>query len=183
MRSHLLITAACAALSLSAAAALAQANMPSTPSAMHAGDTMNVTNEDFVTKAAIGNMFEVESSRIALQKSGNAQVKTFAEKMVKDHTDAGEDMGGAVEKSGLKLTVPAKLDAKHMEMITRLKDATTAEEFNKMYVNIQLKAHEDAVALFTSYAKNGQNPALKSFATETLPTLREHEAHVQDIKL
>ncbi len=52
-----------------------------------------------------------------------------------------------------------------------------------MYRAEQLKVHESAVALFSEYAKNGEKGELKSFAAKTLPTLEEHLAEVQKMKV
>ena len=52
-------------------------------------------------------------------------------------------------------------------------------QFDQDYVQAQLQAHQDAVALFTAYSRNGDNPALKSFAAKTLPTLKHHLTQVE----
>jgi putative membrane protein len=41
-----------------------------------------------LSKTAAGNLFEIESSKLALSKTRTSQVRTFANEMVKDHTDA-----------------------------------------------------------------------------------------------
>ena len=43
---------------------------------------------DFVKEVAISDMFEIESSKMALKKSSSTSVKQFAEMMIKDHTAA-----------------------------------------------------------------------------------------------
>jgi len=52
-----------------------------------------------------------------------------------------------------------------------------------MYVKMQQDAHKEAVALFSKYAKNGANAALKSFAQHTLPTLQEHQKHITQMTI
>jgi putative membrane protein len=46
---------------------------------------------------------------------------------------------------------------------------------------MQKAAHTDAVSLFETYAKDGDNAALKSFAAETLPTLNMHQDMIQKV--
>ena len=51
---------------------------------------------DFLNKAAVGNKFEIESSRLALDKSKSEAVRTFANMMIKDHGEAAVKMKAAV---------------------------------------------------------------------------------------
>ena len=47
---------------------------------------------------------------------------------------------------------------------------------------MQVSAHKEAVSLFERYAKDGDNPELKSFASKTLPHLQEHLKMAQDLE-
>ena len=47
------------------------------------------TDKTFVPKAAMGNEFEIEAARLATTLSMDAQVKTYAQKMITDHTKLG----------------------------------------------------------------------------------------------
>jgi putative membrane protein len=47
---------------------------------------------------------------------------------------------------------------------------------------MQADAHKKAVSLFKSYAANGQDKELKSFASETLPALKQHLDHVKQLE-
>jgi putative membrane protein len=51
-----------------------------------------------VNKAAVSDMFEVQSSRLALEKSNNSQIKQFAQKMVDDHTKVSNEMKSMAQK-------------------------------------------------------------------------------------
>ena len=62
------------------------------------------------------------------------------------------------------------LDAEHQKKLDELK-AKSGKEFDRA---MQLQAHEEAVALFSDYARNGDNPDVKAWAAKTLPHLREH---------
>ena len=56
------------------------------PAAVAFGAMM--TPQDFTTAAGSSDMFEIESSKMALKKSSSTSVKQFAEMMIKDHTAA-----------------------------------------------------------------------------------------------
>lgn len=126
---------------------------------------------EFAKMATVSNMFEIQSSELALKQSDNAAVKKFAEHMISDHSKAGEKMMPAAKAD--KVEVPTKLDAEHQAKLDALK-AADKSSFDKIYKSEQLKAHEAAVALFSVYAANGEAGELKKFATQTLPTLTEH---------
>jgi putative membrane protein len=166
-----LLLAGAALAMLSAPAALAGSNPP----AIHLVATMAApTAQEFVTKASGSNMFEIESSQIAVGKAESPDVKAFAERMIADHTKAGEEMKAAVQASNAGLTMPTAMDTEHQAKLTTLSAATGAD-LDTQYVQMQVAAHDEAVALFTAYAEGGDNPALKAFAEKTLPTLKEHQ--------
>ena len=73
---------------------------------------------------------------------------------------------------------PPALNAKHQQMLATVEGAS---DFDAAYVNAQLMAHQEAVALFTSYSSSGDVPQLASFAAQTLPTLQMHLDHVQSL--
>ncbi len=131
------------------------------------------TPQDFATKAAVANMFEIETSKLAIKTSKNADVLAFAKKMVADHTKAGAAFKTAVAKvDGVK--APTALDDDHQKKLDDLK-TKTGDDFDKAYIGLQKDAHSDAVSLFDNYSKNGTDPTLKAFAADTLPTLQAHK--------
>jgi len=131
------------------------------------------TPQDFVTKAGVANMFEIEEAKVAVKTAKNPDVKKFAQQMITDHTKAGNDMKAVVAKlSGV--TAPTALDDAHQSKIDDLKKKT-GDDFDQDYVSDQKDAHNEAVNLFKNYADNGTDPNLKDFAAKTLPTLQAHK--------
>ncbi len=167
---HLKLTTALLAVALVAAPSFVQAK----PMAK-SGDSM------FVTKASAGGMFEVKSSEVALQKSSDASVKEFAQKMVDDHTKAGEKLKMTATDEKLQGALSKKLDSKHQAIVDKLK-ATPAAGFDAAYIKAQKDAHMETIALFEQESSVGKNAALKTFADDTLPTLKEHKEHVMGLK-
>ncbi|TGV69003.1 DUF4142 domain-containing protein, partial [Mesorhizobium sp. M00.F.Ca.ET.158.01.1.1] len=78
-----------------------------------------------------------------------------------------------------KLQVPTATDAKHKSDIDALQSAK--DPVDKSYVQMQRDAHADAVKLFDGYAKDGDNAQLKTFAQQTLPTLKMHQDMIEKI--
>ena len=69
----------------------------------------------------------------------------------------------------------------HEQILDALK-GKGRKDFDSSYDQIQVKAHEDAVALFDAYAKGGEDPELKKWAAKTLPHLKEHLSMAQKLK-
>ncbi len=135
------------------------------------------TAQDFVNKAAIGGMFEVESSKLIVGKSSHKNVDEFASMMIEDHGAANAKLQEVAAEQ--KLSLPAKLDETHQNDLKKLELSSGSLE--QSYVELQRKAHSDAVTLFESYAKDGDNPSLKAFAQETVPTLTMHKQEIEKI--
>jgi putative membrane protein len=131
----------------------------------------------FIPTAASSNLFEIESSRLALQRSRDPQVRRFAQQMIRDHNVATRRMAAVLRGNGMPVP-PPEMNAKHQQMLATVEGAS---DFDAAYVNAQLMAHQEAVALFTSYSSSGDVPPLASFAGQTLPVLQMHLDHVQSL--
>jgi putative membrane protein len=138
----------------------AQASMPA-----------KVDDKKFVKDAAIGGMTEVELGKLAAQKASSDQVKQFAQKMVDDHTKAGQQLKQLAGKQNIEIA--EGLDSKHQSRVDKLSKLSAAD-FDKAYVKDQLKDHQSDVKDFSAEAQNGTDPNVKAFASATLPTLQEH---------
>lgn len=138
---------------------------------------MPTTATEFVPMATASNTFEIESSRLALERSRDREVRRYARQMIADHTTASRRMVSAARSAG----IPAQrsgLDAKHQRMLDELA-ATPSDEFDAAYVDAQVMAHREAVALFTAYSERGDEPRLQQFAANTLPTLQMHHQEIE----
>lgn len=139
--------------------------------------TMSVTDsEEFIRMATSSNLLEIESSRLALQQSHDPEVRRFATQMIRDHSQASRRMAAVVRRAGLP-AAPTELSSRHQAMLDQLA-ASTPDGFDSAYVALQARAHEEAIALFSSYAQSGDDPRLVGFARRTLPTLQRHAAHL-----
>jgi putative membrane protein len=128
------------------------------------------TTPDFVTNAAISDMFEIKASQLAEQRS-DAPTKAFAAQMVTDHEKTSSELKGLAGQANT--VIPITLDSAHQKMLDEL-TALHGADFTEKYHSQQVSAHKDAVSLFERYSKDGDNTALKTWAATTLPTLQHH---------
>lgn len=164
------ISASLVSLSLLTSTA-AMAAMPA--SADKAAAAMNIDKASFVKVVTSSNAFEIESSKLAEQKAKDADVKEFAKQMIADHTMAAEEL----KKAAMLGDAAPILSPKHAAMLEILKGASE-QDFQPLYIDMQASAHMEAVTLFATYAKGGDDPAVKGFAAKTLPKLEMHKMHV-----
>src|ERR1700730_15919389 len=128
---------------------------------------------DFVQKAAVSDMYEVQAGKLAAEKGQSDAVKKFGQQMVDAHTKTTEELTGIVKTKNIKVDLPTKLDSKHQELIDDLNSAS-AQDFDRTYAQQQVHGHQDAVDLFKKYADRGDDVDLKQFAEKILPTIQHH---------
>jgi putative membrane protein len=176
---RLLTTTAIVAVGLSVApVAFAQSSPPShTAAAATAQAALDTEDKTFVKQAATGGMAEVELSKIA-QKSENADVKNFANRMVQDHTMANAELTSIATNMGAEM--PKTLDSEHERLRDRLQ-ALHGKAFDEQYMRDMVEDHNKAVRLFRQEERSGHNAQLKQFAQKTLPTLEEHQKTAQEL--
>jgi putative membrane protein len=133
----------------------------------------------FMMTAGEGGMAEVALARLALERASSDAVKQYAQRMVDDHTKAGEELMQLASTKGI--TLPTGPDAKHMALIEKLRQKSGAE-FDRMYVKeAGVKAHESMEKLFQKESTGGKDADAKAFAAKTLPTVQEHLRMARDM--
>ncbi len=150
-------------------------------SAVNRGDALNASG--FVRAAAMSDLYEMEASRLAEQRSQNAEVKRFAERMLRDHgKTTGELKGMLPQLQGVSAQqVPTSLDQQHQALVRQLQGAQGAE-FDRAFARQQVQSHQAAVDLFRAYAQSGDDARLKQWASQTLPSLEEHLREAQQMQ-
>lgn len=130
------------------------------------------TDSGFVTNASGAGVAEVKLSELAAAHASSAKVKTFAQRMIKDHTKAGDELKSiAAGTPGYGVAeAPPPASQKDIDALSRLKGA----DFDKEYAKIMVADHEKAVAIFEVESEKGSNKDLQAFAKKTLPTLQHH---------
>jgi len=153
---------------------MAQSGKDSTMSKSSAATTM--TDTMFMKKAARANLAEVELGRLAVQKATNADVKKFGQRMIDDHTKAGNQLKkvAADEHVTLPRTISAS-DKATKESLEKL----SGDEFDHAYMSDMVKDHKKDVA--ETESKTAHDEAVKNFAAQTLPTLEDHLKEAEKI--
>lgn len=135
------------------------------------------TAQGFVETIGASDMFEVESSKLAQTMSKTDAVKSFADMMVKDHTKSTADLKAAANQASPRIAVRPKLTAEQQGDLDRLK--ASGAGFDRLYAELQVAGHERALAALEGYARAGESPPLKEFASKTAVVVSQHFEHAQ----
>jgi len=135
-------------------------------------------DQQFVNDAAHGGLFEVQSSKIALDKSVPGTVHDFATHMIADHSPTNDKLAALARSEGY--SVPDRVDPAQKLCLDKL-SAANGDDFVKDYDNAQRKAHDDAITAFENESARGQDLKLRNFASDTLPTLRHHREMINGL--
>jgi putative membrane protein len=125
----------------------------------------------FVMEAAMGGMMEVELGRLALERSGTAEVKQFGQRMIDDHGKGNMKLMGIAQQKGI--TVPTALSGKAKSEHDKLAKVS-GPAFDRAYMDLMVRDHKKDIEEFQEEASKGQDAEVKAFASETLPTLQAH---------
>lgn len=133
-------------------------------------------SSDFAVEAANGGMMEVQAGRMAQERAQSQRVKDFGAMMVQDHSKAGNELKGLAQSKGIILPDSVGADAKdHIDKMAKL----SGKDFDKHYVDMMVDDHQKDVDKFERAANSLADTDLKTWAANTLPTLR---AHLDSIK-
>ena len=169
-------------LSIVAAALLCAASSSSSIAQETATSAQSTASaKEFVEKAGISGMAEVEMGELGAQKATNGQVKTFAKRMVTDHTKANEELQTVIKGKGLQ--IPSSRSAMHKTTMEKFQQQDAGKDFDRDYMEQMVEDHETDVELFETAADDQKlDVDLRSYAKRTLPTLRDHLKQAQTIE-
>jgi putative membrane protein len=137
-----------------------------------------VVNQDFVTQAWTAASVELTLSKLAAEQGMSADVKKFAQMVLEDHSKTNAVLTSFADRK--KISLPRQADRKHQDAfdkLSRLRGADFDREFAKQIVT----DHDAVLTLFEMESKTGQDPDLKAWATQRLPTLRERMLLAHDL--
>ena len=133
---------------------------------------LSKADQQIVMDLAQGNMAEIAVGKMALGKSQNEQVKTFAQQMIDDHTTALAAVRQLATAKGLSM--PTDIDKTHKKMTGQL-DAKSGEAFDNAYMaQGGVADHQKIHSMLAAAEKKARDPDLKALAAKMLPTVDQH---------
>lgn len=166
------IAAVFGSLSLAAAPALAQTH----------SNGSAVSTTEFLREAARSDRFEIEEGRLAQKMAHDPQVKAFAARMIRDHTNSTAQLKAAAKRARIQVGPPPPLTAEQRRMMNMTSGMAKMGGFDADYVNDQVMAHRQALALMSNYAASGSSAPLRAAAAKIVPVIRGHLSMIEDIQ-
>lgn len=132
-------------------------------------------DEEFLTKAAAGGLYEVEAGKLAQGKAKSDRVKSFGSMLVKDHEAANDELKDLAKRKSVALPTAIPADKQ-----SRLDKIIISKNFDKEFVEkVGLDDHKTDISLFEKASKDADDSEVKAFALKTLPVLKSHRAHAE----
>jgi putative membrane protein len=150
------------------------------------------TDASFVEHMASDGIAEVKLGQLAAERASNAEVKKFAQRMVADHSKAGDELKPVASRLNVKM--PVEMDDEHQDLHDRLSKMKGAE-FDREYMNAMVDGHEDVLDQLERKANDkvgsrgvgtagndADDAAVTAWASKTLPTVRQHLEQAKQIQ-
>lgn len=135
--------------------------------------------QPYLFYAGAGDVFEITSSMVALQKSQNPQVRALASMLIYHHTQTTNQALMMAKSAGV-MAPPSELSPMQKDMIGQLM-AANGTSFDRLYLQQQVSAHRQALALNVGYARSGDNPTLRQNAQGAVPIIQSHLTRSQQL--
>ena len=149
---------------------------PGMPNGSMDSTRQRVDDRQFVKEAAMSDLTQIELGKLAAQKGSSDAMKQFGQKLVDDHTKANELLQQVAAHDNIEM--PNSLDSKHQSRVDKL-SRLSGTDFDRAFLKDEAKDHQRDVSEFQSESRDGADPNVKNFASQTLPTL---EAHLSTVK-
>jgi putative membrane protein len=181
MKRLLLLLAASTSLG-ACASNMADTAGPAMPAVVAVDPNNPLFHPMYMTMSASSDLFEIQSSQLALQASQSQAVRGFANMMIAHHTATTQNLMTAARSAGLNPPPPALLPM-HAQMLDQLRAAGSGASFDAAYKQAQIMSHQEALALQTNYANGGDAPALRQVAAATAPIVQQHLQQAQNLMI
>jgi putative membrane protein len=155
----------------------AQQELPPSSNGNYSTHSPSIADGEFVTKATQTSNFEVDSSLMALDKSVSEATRVLAQMLSKDHRKAVEKLNQICEDKGMK---PAARLTPEQRLVLDELSGLEGHAFDRRFHEVQVEAHDQAILDFEAAGREIEDPDLRRFAAETLPTLREHRRYLDE---
>jgi putative membrane protein len=157
--------------------ALAAAGLALGMCGMGLAQDTKAADKAFIKDAQEGSLAEVNFAKLALEKSQDANVRKFAEKMIHDHEMLIEQMKPLAVKYDVKVTGAPVMDhAKYEELKMK-----SGQSFDYAYVEAMVKAHNEDLKKFIDEENATADPELKATVAKGEKVILEHTEMIDNI--
>lgn len=139
------------------------------------GTTARMTDPEIVSMTQAADEGEIMTSKVALTKATNPDVRKFAQQMIQAHTQTISKRNALGKAQNLKPAAGAKdsIGDAGKTMVAQLQAAPKAA-FDTAYINGQVMAHQNTLQMVQKATGEAQNAALKQMLQQVTPDIQRH---------
>lgn len=141
---------------------------------------LDASDRQMLTKLAQGNQAEVDAAKLALEKSDSDAVKSFAQRMIDDHSKGLKEIHALAKDKEVKL--PKEADKKHQAALSEMKKLSGPAFDQKYLAQAGHADHQATLQLLKEIEKDANDADLKMLAKKMEPVVQSHLRMVEDIK-
>jgi putative membrane protein len=131
----------------------------------------DMDNQDtrVITEAASTSMLSMELSRIAEERAVTPEVKEFARELSEEHSGVKQDLEGVAQRK--QIVLPQAMSQDHQDKVENVTEQSGLD-FDREYIEEIISVHRDKVDDFESLSRDSDDPEIREFAINILPSLR-----------
>ena len=136
--------------------------------------------QDTLSKIHTVNQNEINMAKMALEKGQSNQVKSFAQRMIKDHSMADQKVMNLAKQEKLTLT-KYPLTASEQGQMDQL-NASSGNEFDRLYMEANRKGHDQALTMLKDSERQVTDPKAKKLISQLIPKVAHHDKLARNIR-
>lgn len=130
------------------------------------------------------NMLDSTAGSVAARKGTSADVREFAQMMMRDHHSLRQQGQDLAKKLGVTPEAPAADDSKGQldRTMALLNGAAKGKDFDKAYIDNEVTYHKAVLETATAAGGAAQNAELKNLIQKAAPAIQAHLDRAQAIQ-
>lgn len=133
---------------------------------------------EFIEEVVAKGIAEVETAKLALQKTSSTDIKIFAQLMIDDHIALNQELLAIARRKQLDVVDEAQLMESARQYFLPVANES---EFDEDYVNHQLQFHKEAIDHFRTAARSNDQE-VRQFLFFILDKLSHHLRMAQELE-
>lgn len=149
----------------------------SNTASMGGNTKLSWSDKRFVTKAAEDGQAEVQLAQLAAQRAQNPEVRSFAQRLVTDHTQVNSELMSIASSKQVNLDKEDNKDRAYRRL-----SKENGADFDREFVEHMIDQHEKDIKAFDKAAQDAKDQEIRSFASKHVGHLREHLQQAQTLR-
>jgi putative membrane protein len=147
------------------------------PTGRMSSDKLSWGDRHFVNKAADSGNDEIALAKLAAEKANNSEVKSFAQKLVDDHSMVASELQTLASQKNVKIDQDMDKDRAYKRLSKK-----SGSDFDQEFVEHMIDEHEKDIKMFEKAASDAKDPDVRSFASKHVDHLKQHLQEAQSLR-